>query len=167
MTTNEARDRRIWSANSWITRLLRSPLHSLISGNTMLITVTGKQTGKRYTVPVNYARDGDSLIVRSRAGRTWWRNLRGGAPVELRLRGRDLEGHADIIEGAAAVSNELQLLLRRAPALAGRLHVTSVAAGLPKHSEQLTRFAEQNVLVRIGELAPLEHAGRAQEVGHG
>ena len=60
-------------------------------------------------------------------------------------------------------SSWITWLLRRAPALAGQ----SVADGQPKHSEQLARFAEQNVLVGIGNLARLGNASRAQEVSHG
>jgi len=69
--------------------LLRSPAHGLLSGAFMLITVTGRKTGRRYTTPVNYVRDGDLLTVLSRRKRSWWRNVRGGAPVTLRLRGKD------------------------------------------------------------------------------
>ena len=163
MTTSEPRDRPNRIANPWMTWLLRSRLHTLISGTTMLITLTGKKTGWRYTIPVDYARDGDSLIVTSRADRMWWRNLRGGAPVELRLRTSDLQGHAEVIEGAAAVSS----VLRQAPELSGRFHIKLDAAGQPKDPEQLARFARERVLVRIGELAPRQAAGLAQEVNRG
>jgi hypothetical protein len=37
----------------------------------------------------------------------WWRNLRGGAEVELRLRGRRLRGQAEVVEGKAAVDDYL------------------------------------------------------------
>lgn len=77
--------------------LLRSPLHGVMSGSVMLITVTGRRTGRAYTTPVNYARDGDELTVVSVLGRTWWRNVRGGAPVTVRIKGRDLAGDAHVV----------------------------------------------------------------------
>jgi len=165
MTTKEERDRRNRIANPWMARLLRSPLHGLISGNTMLITVTGMKTARRYTTPVNYVRDGNYLIVTSRVDRTWWRNLRGGSSVELWLRGSALRGHVEVIEGSAAVSNELLALLRRAPQLAGGFHVKLGADGQPKHPEKLAQFAAERVLLRIGRLALLPAPRRLKSGG--
>lgn len=50
--------------------LLRSPLQSMISKNFMLITYTGRKSGKVYDTPVNYARDGNLLTVVSFRRRT-------------------------------------------------------------------------------------------------
>ena len=61
--------------------VLCSSLHGLLSKNIMLITFTGRKSGKVYTLPVNYVRDGDVFSVVSFRHRTWWRNLRGGAPA--------------------------------------------------------------------------------------
>jgi hypothetical protein len=38
--------------NPLVTWLVRSPLHSLVDQHTMVITVTGRTSGKRYTLPV-------------------------------------------------------------------------------------------------------------------
>ena len=76
--------------------LLRSPLHRLLSGSTMLITVTGSKSGREYTTPVNYVRDGDQLTVVSRRERSWWRNVAGGAPVTVTLLGREVAGRAEV-----------------------------------------------------------------------
>jgi deazaflavin-dependent oxidoreductase (nitroreductase family) len=70
--------------------LLRSPLHGLGSGSFMLVTFSGRRSGRVYTIPVNYVRDGDVLLVVSYRHRTWWRNLRRGAPVTVRVKGEDL-----------------------------------------------------------------------------
>ena len=83
--------------NPGIKALLRSPLHRVASGRLALITVTGRRSGREYTFPVDYRRDGQTVTIGvGWPGRkVWWRNLRGeGAPVRLRLRGRDLTGHA-------------------------------------------------------------------------
>jgi len=98
--------------------LLRSRWHWNASGELMLITVTGRKTGKRYTTPVNYVQDGNLLSVLTHAHRTWWRNLRGGAPVEVVLRGRKEKGMGFAYEGAAAVERfyrHLQLEPKFAP----------------------------------------------------
>jgi len=76
--------------------LLRSPAHRLASGRLCLITVTGRRSGRAFTFPVAYSRDGDT--VRIGVGwperKRWWRNLRGEAPVELVLGGERRGGLA-------------------------------------------------------------------------
>jgi deazaflavin-dependent oxidoreductase (nitroreductase family) len=57
-----------------------------------LLTVTGRKTGTRRTTPVSYVRDGDLAFLTT--GDRWVRNLSGGAPVEIRIRGRWLAGDA-------------------------------------------------------------------------
>ena len=48
--------------NALMKSVLRSPLHGMVSKNFMLITFTGRRSGKVYTTPVNYVRDGDSIL---------------------------------------------------------------------------------------------------------
>lgn len=99
--------------NRLLGSILRSPLHLIASGGVMLITVTGRRSGRHYTLPVEYRRQGALVTVTSRRDRTWWRNLRGGAPVAVRIRGRDLAGSAEVIEDRSAVEAELQAGGRR------------------------------------------------------
>ncbi len=82
--------------NVFIIPLLKSPLHGSLSSQIMLITFTGRRTGKTYTTPVEYRREGDTILVSSFKDRRWWKNLQGGAPVRLRVRGQDLPGVAQV-----------------------------------------------------------------------
>ncbi len=41
----------------------RSPLHFLVSKSIMLITFTGRKTGNRYTTPISYLPEGDTVTV--------------------------------------------------------------------------------------------------------
>jgi hypothetical protein len=74
--------------NPLVGAVLRSPAHRLLSGRLMLLTVTGRRTGRALTFPVGYREDGDRLHVHvaSPEQKRWWRNLRGGAPVAVELR---------------------------------------------------------------------------------
>ena len=54
--------------------LLYSPLHSLMDKSTILVTITGRKSGKKYTIPVSYIRDGDTLLVISQREHTWWKS---------------------------------------------------------------------------------------------
>ena len=88
--------------NRIVALLLRSPLHRLLSGGELLVTVTGHRSGRRYTTPVQYVRSDGELYAVSRRSRSWWRNLRGGAPVVVRVRGRERAGAAEIVDGVPA-----------------------------------------------------------------
>ena len=86
------------TGNPVLKALLRSPLHPLArSGTIGLITVTGRRSGREFTIPVFYRRQGNSVKigVGAPARRAWWRNLRGeGAEVRMRIRGEERTGHA-------------------------------------------------------------------------
>jgi deazaflavin-dependent oxidoreductase (nitroreductase family) len=81
--------------NIFVGPLLRSPLHGLLSHRILLITFTGRKSGKVYTTPTEYMQQGDTVTLFTQKSLTWWKNLRGGAPVTLRLRGWDVPGTAD------------------------------------------------------------------------
>jgi deazaflavin-dependent oxidoreductase (nitroreductase family) len=85
--------------NAVVRGLLRSPLHQLLSGSVLLLTYTGRRTGKTFTIPILYAEDGPRLIVYAGHSekKEWWRNLRTEAEVRVRVRGADLTGMARVV----------------------------------------------------------------------
>lgn len=92
------------NGNDFMAWVLRSPLHGMLSGNTLLITFTGRKTGKRYTTPINFYREGEYLWAVSSRDRTWWRNLQGGAPVDLLLKRKFMQAFAETEMDGDAVS---------------------------------------------------------------
>jgi uncharacterized protein YbjT (DUF2867 family) len=78
--------------NPVVSGLLRSPLHSLVSDSILLLRFTGKKSGDEYTTPVGYWVKDGHLVVTTRS--PWWRNLSGGQPVSVRIRGQHREGIA-------------------------------------------------------------------------
>lgn len=65
----------------------------------MLITFTGRKSGKTFTTPVRYVETDGIIRCFTSSENMWWRNLRGGAEVILRVRGKDLPYQATAIEG--------------------------------------------------------------------
>lgn len=70
---------------------------------TMLLTVTGRKTGKPRTVPLIYLEDGPRLVIAaayagSDANPTWWLNLRDNPEAVAQLRDRTLRVHAALAE---------------------------------------------------------------------
>ncbi len=48
--------------NELVKMILRSPLHGLLSKHRMLLTFTGCKSGKRYTVPLSYVQEGETIF---------------------------------------------------------------------------------------------------------
>jgi deazaflavin-dependent oxidoreductase (nitroreductase family) len=119
--------------NPLVRWLLRSPLHGLMSRSTVLVTVAGRKSGRAYTVPTSYARDGDTLWIVTRRDKTWYRNVRGGAPVELQLGGRQVRGFAEVLEAD----------LDQAAGICRRVWPGMTA-------EQARGLAPQSVIIQIG-----------------
>ena len=88
--------------NPTATLLLRSPLHGFWSRNLLLITFTGRNSGRKFTTPVRYVRTGDTIRCFTSRENQWWRNLRGGAEVTLRIRGKNTDYTATAIDNDPA-----------------------------------------------------------------
>jgi len=84
--------------NPLVTWTLRSRLHGMMSASTVLVTVTGRKSGRPYTLPISYHQSGDTLTIITRRDKSWWRNVRDGAPVRLLLRGQEVEGQAQVVD---------------------------------------------------------------------
>ncbi|MCS6872783.1 MAG: nitroreductase/quinone reductase family protein [Anaerolineae bacterium] len=88
--------------------LLRSPLHGLVSGRYLILSVTGRRSGKVYHVPVRYTQQGNTLYIITSAEYIWWRNLQDGAPVEVQLSGKRYQGYAEAFREKALVAEAVQ-----------------------------------------------------------
>ncbi len=123
--------------------LLRSPFHGLVSRGILLVTFTGRKTGRTYSTPINYRQDGPLIQLISHRGRAWWRNFEGGAPVTLRLRGQDRQATANVV---AASRDDLMRAL------------CAVYPGLP--AARGAQLLNESVLIHVrlgesaGQLAP-------------
>ena len=62
----------------------------------MLITFTGRKSGKKFTTPVRYIQTGNTVRCFTAAENQWWRNLRSSARVSLLIKGQlgDYEAQA-------------------------------------------------------------------------
>jgi len=128
--------------------ILRSPFHGLLSKNTMLITFTGRKSGKVYTTPVGYVRNGDEVIFFKQSHNIWWRNLRGGAPVTVRVKGKDLKAIGESIEDPKAVAAGLLAYLQTLSQYAKYFLVTLDPDGQP-NPEEVARAAQNRVMFRV------------------
>jgi hypothetical protein len=146
----------IWVTNHLANPILRPLLHGpaghRLGRRLALIRYPGRLTGRIYELPVQFARNGDRIWILpgSPEHKTWWRNLRGGADVNLVLAGHDTRGHAMVIDRRRQpeFAEGLTAYLRAVP------HARR-ALGLPKHASpspgdtELRQISDSAVLVRV------------------
>ena len=137
------------TSRRFMTWLLRSPL-SVFTGGLLLITVTGRKSGRAISTPVNYARDGDTLLITSKVERTWWRNLRGGSQVSVVIKGKTYQADASVIEDQAAVEHELLRFFRLIKRTIAGIHLDN--DGQPTKPEKFARVVQSRVVIEVTHL---------------
>jgi hypothetical protein len=82
-------------ANAIATTILRSPWHWIRSNRLLLLTFTGRKSGKEFTTPMRYVQEGET--VRMTVVYPWWKNLVGEATVRVLLREQMRIGTAEVL----------------------------------------------------------------------
>jgi deazaflavin-dependent oxidoreductase (nitroreductase family) len=127
--------------------VLRSPVHGMVSKTVLLITFTGRKSGKTYTIPVSYSQHSDQVTVLTHAD--WWKNLRSDTPVTLRLRGQEFQGLAEAVaEDKQAIATGLIAHLRKVPSDARYYDVTFDDHNNPR-PEEVEKAVQSVVMLRI------------------
>jgi hypothetical protein len=139
--------------NPLIRLILNSPLHGLLSAGLLLITYRGRKSGREFTLPVQYTEAGQKIYIipGMPEQKTWWRNLKGGLPVKLTLRGQVLNGEGLVLDPqneAAEILTATELSLKRSAKLAKMYHVRTEVDG-SLNAEDLRQAAEKMILVRV------------------
>jgi len=133
--------------NDFMAWVLRSPFHGMLSNGMMLITITGRKTGKKYTTPVGYYREGNSLWVITSRDRTWWKNLCGGADVGLLLKRKQVSGFAELELDESAVQARLGDYVKHIPQAAKPMGIR-VQNG-QANAEDVARVAQDRLFVKV------------------
>ena len=135
------------NGNDFMAWVLRSPFHGMLSNGMMLITITGRKTGKTYTTPVGYyMEDGTMWVITSRE-RTWWKNLQGGAKVDLLLKRKPVTGIADVDLDEKSVEVRMVEYLRHVPQAAKPMKIR-MEDGKPNQEDVVTT-AKDRLFVKI------------------
>jgi deazaflavin-dependent oxidoreductase (nitroreductase family) len=127
--------------------ILRSPFHGMISGRIMIITFTGRRSGKQYSTPVSYFRDGDGVICATHSN--WWKNIGAESEVSLRIGGREVRGQAVAISDDLGLKSELLFKWMVAvPGDAAFFGIKLDREGNPNPSE-IERAAAEAVVIKV------------------
>jgi hypothetical protein len=66
--------------------LLRSPLHGVASSNLAILDYTGRKSGRRFSTPLSFVREGSVVRFLSSHNTRWWKNFKDGpTPVEIEI----------------------------------------------------------------------------------
>jgi hypothetical protein len=134
------------TGNAFVSFFLRTPLQ-VFMGNTMLITLTGCKTGRQYSTPVGFYRAGGALWVMTSRDRTWWRNLRHGAPVSLLLNGKTVRAFGELELEENAVQERLRDYIRHTPMAARSLGLRM--ENKIANTSDLVRVARDRLFVKL------------------
>ena len=117
MAVNQAAMRRrariMRAVNVPMRAALSLPFATPLSGNLMLISYTGRKSGKAYRQPVSYVRDGDVLLTPG--GGRWTLNLADGQPARIRSRGRDAPARPELVTDPAELERLLGVIAEKNP----------------------------------------------------
>ena len=138
--------------NPLLRAILRSPFHWLLSPGLMLLTVTGRKTGRRYTFPVGYQQRGDRIAVLASEAhkKSWWRNLREPGTVEVLIKGRTRKATGVLIApGTTEFKEHTERALRRVPGLARVFRVEGYDRSAGLSDSQLAALGDEIAVVEI------------------
>ena len=135
------------TGNDFMSWVLRSPFHGMLSNGMMLFTVTGQTTRKQFTFPVGYYEEGGYLWVITSRDRTWWKNLRGGADVDLLLKRKPVRAFADLELDEQAVEARMYEYLCHVPQSAKPMKIR-MEGGKP-NPQDIASTAKERLFVRL------------------
>jgi hypothetical protein len=127
--------------------LLQSPLHRRLSERVLVLRLTGRKSGRRYSFSVGYTQVGTTLLIPTESG--WRHNLVGGAPVQVRLRGRERPGRAEVISDEPELRESYRVMLAANPHLRQILAMPLDPDGQPDAGAVARARAAGHVVVRV------------------
>ncbi|MFN8482337.1 MAG: nitroreductase/quinone reductase family protein [Anaerolineae bacterium] len=135
-------------------------LGPLVGRLVLLLTTTGRTTGKRHVTPLQYEASGGHYYVASARGvkADWYRNVLAAPHVSVRVKRRRFDGIAEATTDVKRITDFLELRLKRHPRM---MRAILQAQGLPAQPsrQQLEDYAARLSLVVIrpqGEAPPSE-----------
>jgi deazaflavin-dependent oxidoreductase (nitroreductase family) len=138
--------------NPFVRFLLNSPLHSILSGRLLLVRYTGRKSGKKHSLPVQYAEShGELIVVAGYAQhKKWWRNLLQQQTINVCYRGKWYEASAKAFDGEVEViAPVFPDYLRRFPASARIRGLTIDSSSNIEDQGKLGEEAKKVVMVKI------------------
>ncbi len=89
-------------ALNFMSFLLRRGWMGAAGDTLMVITTTGRKTGKQYSIPIGYKRDGKDIITLSSINPSnWFRNVLANGQATLEIKGETINVQGSLIKDEA------------------------------------------------------------------
>ena len=135
--------------NPVVKKILRSPLHGVLSQNTLLLEFTGRKSGRKLSTPVSYHSTDGVAHCFTRKSFVWWKNLNSGEPVYVTIKGkRHLVNPEVEAENSEIKGHALRHFLRAVPRDAPHSGVSLDTNGDPS-VDDIQRVVSDMVYVRL------------------
>ena len=136
--------------NPVMTALLRSPIHGIASANLCIFSYRGRRTGKSYSTPLSFMREGSIVRLLSSHNTRWWKNfLDGPVAVDIEIGRRTLFGKAQTtVEDSEAFRSGVRTFLTAVPRDA-RVYGIKLDSNRKPREEDIARAAGHVVLVEV------------------
>jgi deazaflavin-dependent oxidoreductase (nitroreductase family) len=126
-------------------------LGPVIGGFIVLLTTTGRKSGKKRVTPLQYEKIGADYYLGAARGLNadWVRNIQSNPQVELRVGAKHVHGTAEIVTDPSRFADFMEVRLERHPRMIGL--IMEKAHGLPKRPSrtQLEELAKNEAFVIV------------------
>lgn len=126
-------------------------LGPVIGGFIILLTTTGRKSGKKRVTPLQYEKIGEDYYLGAARGLNadWVRNIQSNPQVELRVGAKHVQGTAEIVTDSSRFADFMEVRLERHPRMIGL--IMEKAHGLPKRPSraQLEEMAKEEAFVIV------------------
>ncbi|GAB0106510.1 nitroreductase/quinone reductase family protein [Nocardia sp. JMUB6875] len=146
-TPNPAATPKQERLNAVMRWVLRSPLHRVVSGKLLIVTVVGRRTGRVYDNPVAYVEHEGTLLIGTAA--KWRRNLKPDEPVRITLRRRVIEADWAVITDVDEAAELYRVILTHNPTHGKYAGISLNSDGSVNREELAAAFAKGTAVVRL------------------
>jgi len=123
----------------------------LIGRIILLLTTTGRKSGKKRVTPLQYELIGNDYYLGSARGLNadWVRNIQSNPQVEVRVGRKRIQGIAEIVTESSRFADFLGVRLERHPRMIG--FIMEKSHGIPRRPsrDQLEKLADKEALVIV------------------
>ena len=126
-------------------------LGPLVGRIILLLSTTGRRSGKKRVTPLQYEMIGNDCYIGAARGvkADWVRNIQINPQVEVRVGAKHFQGTAEVVTDPSKFADFMEVRLERHPFMIGLM--MEKAHGLPRHPsrEQLEGLAKDEAFVIV------------------
>lgn len=136
--------------NPIVRGLLQSPIHGIASANLCVFSYRGRRSGRQFTTPLSFMREGSTVRLLSSHNTHWWNNfLDGPVAVEIEIARKTYHGRATtLVEDSEVFRDGVRAFLAAVPRDA-KVYGIKLDSHRSPREEDIARAAGHVVLVEV------------------